>query len=480
MYKKILYFILGLLLIADLSYSYYQYSFTPIDGDLPEIFLGSRGFYRVLNDPLGIDALTGDVYPATNRFTAHFITVEYFYAVPMFLRNFMSPMDALYMSMTLMKIFCHIGLVFLISWYVSGLRKFSRETMLLTACIVSPFFLAGDIYTDYLRIIDLKITYTIYYALPLVSLLVFFMPFYRYYTTGKFISARWKYLLFILYSLALVFFGPLTSPIFIIGLGLTIGIPVMLNFFQSSGELGTKVTKAFSSLPKGMYLVAFATAIFSFYSLYIGRNNAENLWESKPLSERFDLMKQGLYECFILFDSGIVQILLAIAVNMLLVYVLYGKQLNKYYLLVAGLIVFSVIYLTLLPFGGYRFYRPLIVRRDTILPVTIILLFLLSTSSILLLYKFKNWKLGIYCALVIGLLHHYSSIDSVLTENTYEKQNIKKIASSREICVPLDNVSPVAMWIPAKTCSESQIAGWFLYELYITNTKKTFYHAPMQ
>src|SRR5690606_32342786 len=113
--------------------------------------------------------------------------------------------------------------------------------------------------------------------------------------------SRWKYYAFILYSIPLAFFGPLTPPVLVVGLSVIIGIPVFLSFFKHNGDFRNRVKAAFSSLPKEMYVIAIITIVFCLYSLYIGRNNVENLWgEPKSLRERFVLMKQGLYECFML------------------------------------------------------------------------------------------------------------------------------------------------------------------------------------
>jgi len=47
--------------------------------------------------------------------------------------------------------------------------------------------------------------------------------------------------------------------------------------------------------------------------------------------------------------------------------------------------LFALIYILFLPFGGYRDYRPNILRYDTILPITISLVFIFAKTTIFIL-----------------------------------------------------------------------------------------------
>jgi hypothetical protein len=43
--------------------------------------------------------------------------------------------------------------------------------------------------------------------------------------------------------------------------------------------------------------------------------------------------------------------------------------------------IFTFMYIMLLPFGGYRPYRPRIIRYDTFMPVTIALIYYFGAST---------------------------------------------------------------------------------------------------
>jgi len=84
--NQLIYIVLILLVLADLSYSCYQYSNSYIDGDFSGIVLAVPPYDKVLEDPLGISIFNGETYAATNRFTAHAVMAGYFRTVPFLLQ----------------------------------------------------------------------------------------------------------------------------------------------------------------------------------------------------------------------------------------------------------------------------------------------------------------------------------------------------------------------------------------------------------
>lgn len=52
--------------------------------------------------------------------------------------------------------------------------------------------------------------------------------------------------------------------------------------------------------------------------------------------------------------------------------------------------VFSLFYILLLPLGGYRDYRPNVLRHDTILPITLSLIFVLVKQLFILSINSQN------------------------------------------------------------------------------------------
>jgi hypothetical protein len=107
-------------LFFDLKHSSLQYSKTPLDGDFANIVLPVSGYQTVLSDPLALRSLIQqEKYPATNRFTAHFLMKVYFDNVPFWFQNIYNPIDSLYASITLAKMLIHIGFLFILSLYLA-------------------------------------------------------------------------------------------------------------------------------------------------------------------------------------------------------------------------------------------------------------------------------------------------------------------------------------------------------------------------
>ncbi|MCU0346960.1 MAG: hypothetical protein MUC59_08445 [Saprospiraceae bacterium] len=108
--------------------------------------------------------------------------------------------------------------------------------------------------------------------------------------------------------------------------------------------------------------------------------------------------------------------------------------------------VFIVAYLLLLPLGGYRNYRALIVRHDTILPVTLSLVFFYAKSTLVLLRN--DWAHRRWYAVGIGLLSVAVSTADLpdFRNNDCEKAALETIARTPSKVVKLDSDCPVLGW----------------------------------
>ena len=66
--KRVIY-LLFILLITDLSYSFVQHLKMPLDGDMAECILPSKELQKIFEDPLGLTVISKNaVYPNHNRF----------------------------------------------------------------------------------------------------------------------------------------------------------------------------------------------------------------------------------------------------------------------------------------------------------------------------------------------------------------------------------------------------------------------------
>ncbi|MBP6532584.1 MAG: hypothetical protein KA285_04835, partial [Bacteroidia bacterium] len=91
--------IIILFLLVDLAISFNQYYNTPIDGDLTSIVLPAEKYRSVLNDPIGVSAISSNTkHGDTNRFFSIATTFAYFKTIPFVSQLVMSPISSIYFS----------------------------------------------------------------------------------------------------------------------------------------------------------------------------------------------------------------------------------------------------------------------------------------------------------------------------------------------------------------------------------------------
>lgn len=481
----LIYIFLIAVLLADFGYSFYQYTKAPLDGDLAPIVLPNPGYGKVLHDPLGLQAaIHNEVYPATNRFSAHAALSVYFKTVPLLLQSFLNPIDSVYAAAAIAKICIHILLVSLLGLYISSLFGFSWREGLLGAVLVSPFLQGFGSYTEYMGVIDFCITYVMFYALPIAILLIFLFPFYKSALQKRSAFNPWIKPVWFILMVFLVFFGPLPAPILILLFSLSL-LFLWLDAYRSTVGTGirTKALRSLKQIPPQLLLFFSITIVFCLYSLYVGTKNAENNWFPLSLADRYRLLPKGIIDCFLNGHTGLLFVLIGLSVNMLLVARFLKNESNLFFKIALFMAVFSIIYILLLPMGGYRSYRPLIIRRDTILPVLLLMYFCWGVSSIMLLKYFnkkKNYLFASYVCL-ISLFYFYSDeIPEPDRTNWNEKVALKKIAGSDESCVALERNCSILGWNYIDSCSHSSDRADLLHYWNITSKKTEFYQPEIK
>jgi hypothetical protein len=186
------------------------------------------GMQKYLEDPLGKSAIIHkERYGATNRFAAHYVMHHYFYHVPLLLQKFTNPIESVYLSITIAKLFIHMLFLALIGYFAASLNGFSFYKWILGMLIISPFLITHGPFQNYFCFLDKTITYAMFYTLPLCALMVYYIPIYHYSYLKKQKLPAWLLLIYIPVSLFLVTFGPLTAPLMIIINGLVIGLLVI-------------------------------------------------------------------------------------------------------------------------------------------------------------------------------------------------------------------------------------------------------------
>lgn len=485
--NKLLYIVLTLLLIAYLSYSCYQYSLSYLDGDFPAIVLAVPPYDKVLEDPLGISTFNGETYAATNRFTAHAVMVGYFRSVPFLLQNIVSPVDSVYISLIIIKLIIHVVLLFLIGYYASAWHGFKWKYILIACTLISPLFISNGAFFQHMGTIDHCITYAMYYALPMIFILIFYLPFFRFFITGKIPKSKTFKAIWIILSLFLAFFGPLTSPVFLLGNAVLFSYLILNGIsLQTQNSIFKKLWLSIKKIDNTILLLLIITGIFNLYSMYIGTKNAEN-GIPIPLSERYSLLLKGIKEVFFDKKSGVIYILVATIITLTTAYILYRNEYRKYFHLIFLLSIFCIAYILLLPLGGYRFYRPVILRRDTHLPILVIIYFYWSTSSIILLSRLSviNRIFPIIITTVIAVFYTKADLDLYNKfYSSWEKDSVSyisqcAISQPEKNCLTLKRSHPVAQWDFNTECEKSENAASLL-EYYNITPRKIYFHYPAE
>ena len=178
MKKKFLFFFFIIFLSGDITYSFFQHLSMPLDGDMPDSILVRNEIKKIFHDPLGISTIMkNDFYPNPNRFFAHWIYSRYFLNIPLFLQKITTPINSIYLSGAIAKTLIQIGIILIIGIFICGPKNIFSADMLLSASLITPLFQTNG-YVRYMGLIDPSITYTFFYALPIVFLVFFYMPFF--------------------------------------------------------------------------------------------------------------------------------------------------------------------------------------------------------------------------------------------------------------------------------------------------------------
>ena len=154
------------------------------------------------------------------------------------------------------------------------------------------------------------------------------------------------------------------------------------------------------------------------------------------------------------------------------------EEFDTYKWPIIWLFSFCLIYVCLLPFGGYRDYRPYIIRYDVMIPVTLILMGTLSFSIYRILLQKKHSQYATF--FTIGLIAIFSYTDSSLA-NTHdcEKKNIQTIVEAPTRPVPLENECPTLDWTYTSQDPQwSRLRAEFLQLTGVTDSVKLFYYKP--
>lgn len=437
-------FLLALLLLADLTYSFTQHYSMPLDGDMVSLVLPADNFMPVLNDPLGLTVLhTGGAYPNPNRFFAHWPFYTYFNQVPGFLQQFTTPLNSVYLAAALAKILIQVLLLWLLAVLVSG--KVLHHHTLLAAVLMTPFFQTNG-FRSYLGIIDSSSTYTFFYALAALLLLIYLAPLLlRWLHDSELPGQRyWQYGWLLLVPVVTLG-GPL-NPGIVVVMGLLVVVYYASRAFKV--ERTSTVWSVLSIFPGSVYFYLLPLGVFSVYSLWLGRYNSISLEFEVPLWELYLRIPQGLFYSFtrkIAFPA----LLFILCFNAYYVRNLARtpasqKMLNAF----KWTGWFALLYILLLPLGGYRDYRFYVVRYDVLLPVTLTAVFLFAYSTLLLLRQLPARQRNSYVAFPIAVMLIFTLADEPrFDQNTCERNVLTQLAKEPERGLELTGECTIVSWV---------------------------------
>jgi hypothetical protein len=471
-------FFLILLLLTDVCISFFQHIHFSLDGDMASIIVFSGGYTKVLHDPFGLTVLTeNSIHAAPNRFFAHWFMSVYFKTAPFFFQLFSDPLDSIYLACGFAKIVIQVGLILILAMYISGKKRLIDKDVLLAAVLVTPLFQTTG-YNIYMGIIDTSITYTFFYALPLGLLLIFFWPFYREYYFGESIKYSIpQTVVFLLLILILSLNGPLIPGIVLIVCSVYLTHKWWINYTQKN-ELPflKRVFTSIKAIPSHTLFYFILFCLLCFYSLYIGRNNGENFAHTAPLLERYSRLPRGLFNLFT-EKLGLPLLLLFILLNGYII----KKTANnpegqKIIELLKWIGIFAIIYMLLLPMGGYREYRSNILRRDTFMPIVICMMFIYGLSTFFILKNADLKYRKVYSVGVIIFMLIFTIADNPIVDaNKCEREALMELAKSNQKITLLENDCDVMCWNRMINYEHSESQAVLLKYWGVTKEERLYY-----
>ncbi len=417
-FRPYLTWLLALLVIADLVYSGFQHFSVSLDGDLSAIVVPAPWYSKVLIDPLGLSALLRhEVYPATNRYAIHATMAAYFRHVPLGLGLVVPPITSVYLACALFKLGVQIGLLYLLTGYASGRWRPRGLRFWGTAALIAPLFQTFGFQGE-MGAVMASITYCFFFSWPLLVLLVWLRPFY----VAQGVDSRFNPRASTVFALlALVPYLALGAPVvsgvaivLIPGMWLTWAISQVR---QTRGlpSWAARLDAAWDAIPRRAALITGGLMVWVVYSVYIGLFNTENQAVPMPLAERYALTWLALTEIFG-SQRGTQMLLGAFAFNAALLGWLAWRtpsamEPRRLLKILGWVFAFSLIYVVLAPLGGYRHYRPHILRYDLLLPITLALMACYGATTMYLIGTLTRGARAAYLLAAISLAVIYTRVD---------------------------------------------------------------------
>jgi hypothetical protein len=329
-------------------------------------------------------------------------------------------------------------------------------------------------------IIDPSTTYTFFYALPTAILLIYFAPFFLKRVYNLEIKG-YGYIKLFWIPLGLVssLSGPLNPGITLVVCLLIFAHHFWLKLKSSRLKFLSKLKLAFKEIPNDYYFFLIPISIFSLYSLFLGRYNSVDLINKMPLSTLYSRLPEGIYYSFTQ-KLGFPILFIVLLINFFIIKKkFYNEEGEKILSLFKWIGLFSLVYVLLLPLGGYRSYRPFILRYDTIMPITLCLMFAFGKTTLFILRSSSKRQRIWYAPIILLALFVFTNSDKAqFDKNACEKNALQQISTSAESIVKIDSECPVLSWGIIENPVESKLNAMLLKRWKIINTDKLYYQKP--
>jgi hypothetical protein len=437
------------LILADIVYTFLQnYHVIYIDGDMAGVIVPSDFYRQVLLDPFGFSVLfKHKVYAAPNRFFAHALVSGYFKSFPLLFQTVASPINSIYLSMAFARTLAQVLLIGLIAAFICGHARISSKKFITAALIITPLFQVSG-YDRFMGVTDISSTYTFCYAGWLIFVLLYFLPFYKpIFNRSPLKFSVYQHIWMVVLALIIAFGGPLASPIILLVCpSVLIGV-MYVNFKKENGlNFFKRSWASIAHMPLAL-LFHFCFIIFCcVYSFYIGLHNIENQANPLSIAERYRLLPMGL-KITLWKNTGVPLLISTCLLNFILVRHTKQENAKRITQLIYCLGLFSIIYLLLLPLGGYRAYRPYVIRYDTFSPVTLCLIFTFGLTSIYLIKHYKGIAKMLFITLIAVVMLFFTKQDKIYWGANYcERKSLADIAASPDKIVYLTDWCNVMSW----------------------------------
>lgn len=471
--------LLMILLCSDIIFSFYQHLQMPLDGDIAESVLPDDFVYKILNDPFGMCVLLHhEHYPNPNRFFAHGSAFLYLRKVPLMLQQFFSPVESVYIACAILKTALQVAFVFLLAMLSCGFNKqHSFKNYLVATVIITPLFQTAG-YNRYMGVIDQSITYTFFYAWPFLLLILFLIPIYFYLREPEdySVSPLWKSIM-ILLAVLLPFSSPLLPGVAIIISALFFIHSISFqNQFSIENRSAKTVLLSVQKIPTFILFILLFISALSLYSLYIGAFNSSNFLTTLSLGERYLKLPRGLFRVLTQKPGWLMLIGVVILNSLILLKMKSNPKSKSLLTTLKCILIFSLIYILVLPLGGFREYRSNIIRYDTFLPITICIIYYFGVSTLFILGLQNMKRKKVYIACIASILIAFTSADKIKGfGNACEKRALEQIAASQSEPVALKADCTILSWRVISDYRQSERNAALLQIWGVTNRPTRYY-----